>query len=280
MRIAHISDLHFSKPTYSPLQFFSKRWIGNFNLLFSRKRDYLATHLVPLPDLFQAQRVQHVIISGDLSTTSRPQEFEAAASFVEELKKKGFSVTLLPGNHDQYTQGAYRQKRFYHYFSCPLSLKDQGVAAQKLDPHWWIVTLDTALATSWFFSGGLFSPQIEEHLRAQLATLPKEDSVILVNHFPFFQNDRPHVWLERGPELQALIQSFPKVKLYLHGHSHRRTIADLRADGLPLIMDSGCASHRFHGSWNLLDLAPKVLTVEPFYWQEGWKPGQKELFSW
>lgn len=284
MRIAHISDLHFAKPTYSPSQFLSKRWVGNFNLLFFRKKDFLSSHLLPLPELFHAQKVETVIITGDFSTTSRCREFEAGAQFVKALREKGMEVILIPGNHDHYTKAAYRKKKFYDYFTfsseSQFSLKEDGITAKKIGERWWIVALDTALATPWLSSRGFFSPLIEEKLKNQLDFIPTNDHVILINHFPFFQHEGPRVRLNRGPELQAMIRAFPKIKLYLHGHTHRHTIADLRVDGLPIILDSGSTSHRTRGSWNLMEISPKGMQVDIFQWCEEWKRVRKEEFTW
>lgn len=290
LRIAHISDLHFSKICWNLLQFFSKQWIGNLNLLFSRKKDYLQDRLFSLPDLFKTLQVQHVIISGDVSTTSKHEEFKLAAKFVQDLREKGFDVITIPGNHDQYTVRAYQKKWFYDYFphsfldeKIPLadySLKEDGIAVKKLNNQWWLVALDTAVSTPLFCSGGLFSPKIESKLEEVLNLIPDSSKVILVNHFPFFQNDAPRVRLGRGNELQALIRAFPKIRFYLHGHSHRHCIADLRADGLPIICDSGSTPHRERGSWNLLELTPRKCNIEVFTWANGWQKDRKIEFSW
>jgi len=286
LRIAHISDLHFAKSCWNLSQFFSKQWIGNVNLVFSRKSDYLPDRLSSLPEVFKTLKIQHVIISGDLSTTSQHEEFAMALKFVQSLKEKGFEVVTIPGNHDQYTKKAYKNKWFYNYFPSSFgaidgyNLKEHGVAAKKLSDQWWIVALDTALATSLFSSRGLFSEQIEAKLAELLHLLPKEAHVILVNHFPFFQNSIPRVWLERGPELQTLIRAFPKVKFYLHGHSHRHCIADLRVDGLPIICDSGSTPHREAGSWNLLDLSPQGCTIDVFNWNDAWKKERRVELKW
>lgn len=286
LRIAHISDLHFAKSCWNLSQFCSKQWLGNANLVFARKRDYLQDHLFSLPALFKRHKVEHVIISGDLSTTSQHEEFAMALKFVASLKEKGFEVITIPGNHDQYTKKAYKNKWFYDYFPSSFgaiedyNLKEHGVAAKQLRDQWWIVALDTALATSLISSRGLFSESIEAKLKEVLNLLPENAHVILVNHFPFFQNSMPRVWLERGPELQALIRTFPKIKFYLHGHSHRHCIADLRADGLPIICDSGSTPHREEGSWNLLELTPKGCSIDVFKWRESWKKERNVEFLW
>ena len=208
LRIAHISDLHFAKSCWNLSQFFSKQWLGNVNLVFARKRDYLQERLYSLPELFKSLRIQHVIISGDLSTTSQHEEFIMALKFIDSLKEKGFEIVTIPGNHDQYTKKAYKNKWFYDYFPSSFgaidtyNLKEHGVTAKQLNDQWWVVALDTALATSLFSSRGLFAEPIEAKLKKLLNTLPENARVILVNHFPFFQNSTPRVRLDRGTELR------------------------------------------------------------------------------
>ena len=287
LRIAQISDLHFSRLTYGLSQFFSKQWIGNLNLLFSRQKDYVPENLNLLPGLFKDLNVHYVIVCGDVSTTSQRSEFALASHFVQHLAASDASPIVVPGNHDHYTKKAYKQKWFYDFFpshfSSPIkkfNLKDHGVAAKFLENGWWVVTLDTALATSLISSKGYFSPFIEFNLEELLSQIPDKDSVILVNHFPFFQNESPRKALIRGPELQALIRRSPKIKFYLHGHSHRHCIADLRADGLPVILDSGSTAHKDHGTWNLIEIAPKETSVTAYMWQKNkWQPHKQVSIS-
>lgn len=93
--------------------------------------------------------------------------------------------------------------------------------------------MDTALATTLVSSNGYFSPVVEENFKNSLKNPPKEN-VLLVNHFPFFDHDTPRRRLIRGNQLLRLVESCPHIQMYLHGHTHRHTIADLRPNKLPL----------------------------------------------
>ena len=75
LRIAHLSDPHFSKITYSPRQFLSKRWMGNLNLLLFRNQAYQTQYLWHLPELVESLEVESVFITGDFSSTSLNEEF-------------------------------------------------------------------------------------------------------------------------------------------------------------------------------------------------------------
>ncbi|MFI5334875.1 MAG: metallophosphoesterase family protein [Chlamydiales bacterium] len=278
MRIAHLSDLHFAKLSLNPFQFFSKRWLGNLNLLFFRRKEFDPLQLNTLPELFKSLDVKLVIISGDLSTTSRRKEFRLAQKFVEKIRNKGIQVVTLPGNHDQYTKCAYKKKLFYKYFNSPL--KDEGVMVQKLEGGWNLIALDAAIATSLASSRGLFSQELERSFKKLLSELPEKEPILLVNHFPFFQHQGPRKSLERGEALRAILKDDPRIKLYLQGHTHLQTVADLRPSGLPIILDSGSATQRKDGHFHLLDLSLKKCVVEPFQWtdQTGWKAKEKMEF--
>lgn len=294
-RLAHISDLHFSKVTWSPSQFFSKRWIGNLNLIVARKNAFDPEGLTTLFPIFHERNVDAVLITGDLSSTSQEEEFRMAKQFIENLQSEKFNVFTLPGNHDHYTKGAYRQKRFYQFFNTSyasgtdplssLSLKEDGMTAAYFGHGWWLFALDTALATSLLSSNGYFSAELEQKLEKALKEVPEGHNVILINHFPIFANESRRKSLLRREALQRLLERFPKVKLFLHGHTHRHCIADLRNSNLPIILDSGSAAQKSSGTWNLIDIKADGCDVEAFknVRREGynsWEPTQKVSFKW
>lgn len=286
MRIAHISDLHFSKISKGLGQFFSKAWLGNLNLLLRRSYDYSSKQPYALIKQLKKENVTDVIISGDLTTTSSKIEFTLAKQFTDHLQSEDLNLYLIPGNHDHYTKQAYRHQIFYQYFpkkhssDLPYNLLDHGVTAKKLTSGWWLVLMDTTLATSLTSSNGYFSKQTETHLSNLLEKIPKQEKILLVNHFPFFQHDKPKRRLKRGLALETILQNHPSIQLYLHGHTHRKCVADLRQNKLPIILDSGSASYR-HGSWNLLDLTQNRCKLKVFQWQSiDWSEIETHTFRW
>ena len=290
LRIAHLSDLHFCKVSKSSLQFFSKRWLGNMNLLFCRKKKWAAQHIEALGTLLQEKGVDLVVLTGDATCTALQAEFRLAANFFKQLKKRGMDVVALPGNHDHYTKKAYRERTFYDFFPARLMeeghhlshycLKSHAVGVKQLSQRWWLVALDTALATSWVSSRGLFSKEIEEHLRRLLQQIPEDDKVIMANHFPFFQNDSPRKILVRGEALQGVLKEYSQVKLYLHGHTHRRSVADLRENGLPIVIDCGSTGMGSKISWNLIDLEENGIRFQHFESEaDTWKSGPLQTFK-
>lgn len=278
MRIAHLSDLHFSKISFTMGQLFSKRWLGNLNLFVSRKKAFNTERLFPLVERLQQEKVDHLIVTGDLSTTSLEAEFAQALELIKAFQEVGIKTHILPGNHDHYTKKAYKNQLFYRYF--PSELKEKGVYKTLLSPGWWLVSLDTALATSLFSSRGHFTLALEEALISLLNEIPTKDKIILANHFPLFGNDGPRKALLREKELRKVILKYPQIAFYLHGHTHRHSVADLRVNGLPIILESGSASHIENGSWNLLDISPKETRLQRFQFHEekGWYASKQFSF--
>ncbi len=292
LRIAHISDLHFARLTFSPTQFFSKRWLGNLNLAFSRRRIHAPSRLYLLSDLFQQMGIDYILISGDLSTTSKKKEFADAQKFIDHLELRGCRVIAIPGNHDHYTRRAWKSRLFYRYFPSyhqfGLSLEQENIAMIPLNDEWTVIALDTAQSTSLFSSCGYFTEQLEESLSRALSSVSPKKQVIILNHFPLFSHESPRKILQGADSLRRLLSCYPNVRFYLHGHTHRHCLADLRASQLPIVLDSGSTSLREQGSWNLLDLHSRGADVECFQYTnaadptktQAWEPFAKQSFSW
>jgi 3',5'-cyclic AMP phosphodiesterase CpdA len=287
MRIAQISDFHFTHSTWNPLRLLSKRLLGHVNWLLTRKGHFFEEQLLSLPALFDQLGVDLVLLGGDFSTTALKEEFEKAGKFIRQIRQPWIAI---PGNHDHYTWRSYRQKHFYHYFANArkeithpvefFTLKEQGVEAHKIGPGWWVVALDTALATHPYSSEGLLSEKLEAYLEEVIRLIPANDSILLFNHYPFFQNDAPRRNLRRGDALQRFLERHPRIRLYLHGHTHRQTVADLQVSSLPLVLDSGSCAQGQKGTWHLLDLDAKGCTVSTYQWNQSWQPARTETFAW
>src|SRR5215510_5762015 len=114
MRIAQISDFHFTHITWNPFRLFSKRLLGNLNWLLSRKSVFAHGQLDPLPELFRELKVDLVLLGGDLTTTALKEEYKKAKNFVSKISQDWIAI---PGNHDHYTYKSWRKKDFYRHFS-------------------------------------------------------------------------------------------------------------------------------------------------------------------
>ena len=288
VRLAHLSDLHFSHLKIKAKDFLSKRWIGQFNLLLRRKKDFNYSLLDPLPALLQKEGIQTALLSGDLTCTSSQEEFLLARNFIQALEAKSIQTLVIPGNHDHYTKKAYQQRVFYQFFptpspSFPWSLKEDHLAIYPLSPpSWYLILLDTTLATPLLCSHGRFTEQLEQNLKKALETsLPPHANVMVANHFPLHSNTwRPA--LQRKESLLQLLKAYPQIRCYLHGHDHQHRILDLRKEGLPILTDAGSTTHHKRGSWTLIECQRNTCSFQPFFWNQGWTfhPNSKTSFSW
>lgn len=283
MRIAHISDLHFTHVTWNPFRLFSKRFFGTLNWVFNRKGKFCEKAAHALPPLLHELGVDLVLLGGDFTTTALKEEFLKGAAFVEKLKLPWLAI---PGNHDHYTKKSFREKHYYRYFTnkqrptLNFTLKDDQLEAHRLPNGWWVIALDTARATPLTSSRGLFSKELQARLEKVLQSLPPKEPVILFNHYPFFHHDLPHRTLERGEALEHMLKKYPQIRLYLHGHTHRHTLANLQQSHLPVVLDSGSCVQKNQETWNLIDLKDDGCTVHVYEWKEGWKKRNTETIQW
>ncbi len=288
MRLAQVSDFHFTKLTMNPFRLLSKRSLGHLNWIFRRKDLFSSKPSESLPFLFQALNVDVILLGGDFTSTSMKEEFILAKNFVLSLTRPWIAI---PGNHDVYTKRSFIKQTYYQHFQnrtpALYSLAKEGMEAHKIDPLWWVIALDTSRPTNLRSSQGFFSEKLEERLDGLLSVIPDKEKIILFNHYPFFPQEEEKHSLLRGEALEKLIRRHPKIALYLHGHTHRHVVADLQGDELPIILDSGSCGETKRSTCNIIDLNPSGCKVTTFQYYEGmneemglWKEQEKEEFVW
>jgi 3',5'-cyclic AMP phosphodiesterase CpdA len=116
IRLIHVSDIHFWQYALNPLQLFSKRLLGMASLLVRRARRFRLERVHEVVERVIALQPDHILITGDLTTTALPAEFRAAKRALGQWLDESEKVTIVPGNHDRYTVGAHRDRRFEQFF--------------------------------------------------------------------------------------------------------------------------------------------------------------------
>src|ERR1700684_3839248 len=118
MRIAHFSDLHIlSLDGVSPHRSLNMRITGYAVLRLKRGHTHHPRFVRAIAQEIRKSRVDHVGITGDLTNLALDEEFAAARQLLdEELGLPATDVSVVPGNHDIYTRGSLRAKRFVKYF--------------------------------------------------------------------------------------------------------------------------------------------------------------------
>ena len=116
VRIVHLSDIHFWRYAFHPLRLLSKRLLGTASLFLGRGRRFRLERVPELIERVRSLDADHLLITGDLTTTALPGEFHHARTALSALLHDPAKVTIIPGNHDRYTLRAHRSRRFEHYF--------------------------------------------------------------------------------------------------------------------------------------------------------------------
>ncbi len=278
LRVAHLSDIHFFHLNKNPLQFFSKRFLANFNALFTRRINFNSNLAYEVLPFLKKLGVTHLIISGDYTSSSSNQEFEMMNRYVKTIKNEGFELFTLPGNHDAYTNKAHRNQLFFSYLDGLVNftgdtkhnLINDHVAAYKLKNPWWLVLLNCSCSTPWHKSIGVFSKDVEKSLLSVLKSLPEEAEITLACHYPFELFKFPRAHLEEGARLESIIMNDKRIRLYLHGHRHSHRIEQI---GPITVADSGSISLKKASSFNLLTFSNNECEVSHYkYNNNSWSP--------
>lgn len=116
MRIVHLSDIHFWQYAFNPLRLLSKRLTGMVALAAGRARRFRLAGVPRVVERIRRLDPDHILITGDVTTTALPDEFRAARRALAEVLSDPGRVTVIPGNHDRYTWWAHRSRRFERFF--------------------------------------------------------------------------------------------------------------------------------------------------------------------
>jgi 3',5'-cyclic AMP phosphodiesterase CpdA len=116
LRIIHLSDVHVWRYDFNPLHLTNKRFIGMLGLVARRARKFRLERLDGVIERVLSLKADHIVITGDLTTTALPAEFRDARAALAAILVDPERVTVIPGNHDRYTTGSVRRREFEAWF--------------------------------------------------------------------------------------------------------------------------------------------------------------------
>ena len=182
MRIVQLSDIHVWRYAVNPLHLLNKRAVGMISLAAGRARRFRLERLHEVVAQVVGLAPDHILITGDLTTTALTAEFRDAREALDELLRDAARVTVIPGNHDRYTTGSVRYRQFEYWFG----------AFSPGGPYPWLRTLDdeTAIlgldATRSHLSARGFLPPDQLALAQALTADPQRRPrrLIVASHYP------------------------------------------------------------------------------------------------
>ncbi len=246
IRIAHLSDLHILDLTgvRTSQLVLNKRITGWVNLKVKRSSHHKPWVVEAMADDLRERRVDHVVITGDLTNLSLDPEFERVRSMIERMGYTPDEVSVVPGNHDVYTHGAQRSQRFAKHFAKYLTsdvvvgggghpsgpfpfVRLRGPAA--------IIGLSTAVARMPLIASGWAG---ESQLAALSKLLDREELrgfiPVVMAHHPITNPGGTLATVLRGWSEASALRKMPSRTsgaLSLHGHLHHRVHEVIEGDG-------------------------------------------------
>jgi len=204
MRFLHLSDVHVTSDygRHPFLRLGWRRWIALGELTFGgRARAF-------------ALQVDHVILSGDLTAYALPDEFQGARTALGRWAEEPRRCTVIPGNHDRYTPGAHRTRRFEQTFGNLLVSDLPDVAVEEGFPFVRLLGDRDAVIRR------------QRDALAALVRRPELEGravLVVVHHAPFGALGKPDRLLHGLVDAPALLALLPGERFaLLHGHIHQR----------------------------------------------------------
>lgn len=232
VRIAHFSDLHLLDLTDAvPGRLFNKRFTGYVNLRLKRGHRHKPEPVKLGARALKALKIDHVVITGDVSNLALENEFDRVKDLLEhDLGLGSDSVSIVPGNHDLYTQGSSRKRRFLSWFSSytssDLPQGDEAFPFVRLRGPVAIIGLSTAVPRPPLMASGVLGKGQLARLRKLLAhpEVQKRTPVVLQHHPPYNPKGMIKTVLEGLWDAKAEMEAFAETPnaLVLHGHWHKR----------------------------------------------------------
>jgi 3',5'-cyclic AMP phosphodiesterase CpdA len=182
VRIVHLSDVHIWRFVFNPLNLLNKRAFGMASLLARRARRFRLERLGHVVARIVDLKADHILITGDLTTTALPDEFRAARELLAELLQDSNRVTVVPGNHDRYTSSAVRYRHFEEWFGA-FAPPSPYPWLRALDDHTSILGLD-ATRSHISARGNLPTPQFDAARALLQDSARRPTRLIVACHYP------------------------------------------------------------------------------------------------
>lgn len=233
LSFVHCSDIHLlDLAGTEPTRFFNKRLTGGVNLLLNRGKKHDGALFDRIVERAREHGADRLVVTGDLTNLALESEFELVR---RRLDAAGLPVTVIPGNHDTYTRGSARSKRFEQYMGHHMEgEREHGSDYPFVQRHGDValIGLSTAVPSLPLYAVGKLGDEQLARLARALAKTGEEGltRVVLIHHpvLPGVAKTR-HDLLDLEAFRRVIAQH--GAELVLHGHEHRKIEGHLLGPG-------------------------------------------------
>lgn len=221
--LIYITDLHFWEIVRNPFTLMNKRFLGNANVIYRRRKEFHMAQGEPYSAHLASLGIGECLIGGDFTSTATHGEFQKGRAFVDGLVRHGMHVEILPGNHDVYTFESVRAKRFEAYLG-PF-MPEEGYPARRTLPGGTPLLLVPTACPNWLSSAGRITPGEVAATRDLLDACP-DGPVLVAGHYPLLHRtpgykSPPGRQLRNAEALRIALGETGRTILYAAGHVHR-----------------------------------------------------------
>ena len=238
MRFLHCSDVHITS-NYHQRSLFElgwRRWPALAELsLGGREKHYrhAPQTLRRIADDAKVHGAEHLILSGDVTAYALEEEFDGARAALTGWVEDRTRCTVIHGNHDVYTPGAVRARRFERRFGHLLESDLPQYACDGPYPFVRLLGEDAAvvgmLSARVPFAPGFSYGWLGKAQLDALSAIVKDPKMagrgvlVVLHHAPLDRDGEPDRRMHGLRDANELFRRIPGERFaVLHGHIHRR----------------------------------------------------------
>lgn len=221
MRLVHLSDIHVWRYNWDPRRWAGRRLPVMLDLLRGRARRFRLERVAAVVERARSLEPDHVLVTGDLTTTALPGEFEDARRALAPLLERPGGATMVPGNHDRTTGRSLRSRRFERAFADCLPAPSFPWL-RRLDDSTAIIGLDPTRAR--ISARGYLPPGQLAAARRLIDDVDRPTRYVVACHYPLvappaYAAELRAKRLENPDEARAWLATFGP-HLFCCGHVH------------------------------------------------------------
>lgn len=237
-RIAHLTDLHLLEADHHARVGHHRRRLAY--LTIGRANDAAERRTRALRALASARHADHVVVTGDLTEDGLDAQFLVLAEVFAASGIPPERVTLVPGNHDAYDDGAAFDRALAGPLRAFAATSARGAPVFLRDAA--ILPISTAFQQPYTRSAGAIEGrELEAAARVAEQSRLAGRALVLAMHHPPMRRFPVVQWIDgllHHREICAVLEAHDHAHV-LHGHTHELSDRAVRPGASPRIFSTG-----------------------------------------